>query len=120
MKLLSSEVVTEAYKVTKTLTGIECDICGRVIPATWHNNESKYYIVTTGHHDWGYESVESISVEDLCPDCVSARFSDFLANGSSTAYFKVETHRLYPNTKTTYMDRLPKEGEIEKEEHEQY
>lgn len=117
MKLLSSEVVSEAYKVTKTVTGVECDICGKVIPAAWHDN-AKYYVVTTGHHDWGSESIESRETEDLCPDCIKVRFSDFLENGSSTAYFEVETERLYPDTRVTYMDYRPRNGEVEKEDHD--
>lgn len=120
MKLLSSEVVSEAYKVTKTVTGVECDICGKVIPANYHDRNSKYYVVTTGHHDWGSESIESRETKDVCSDCIRARFSDFLENGSSTAYFELQTERLYPDTRVTYMDSRPKKGEMDKETYDYF
>lgn len=74
MSKVYSDVVKEvvSYKV-KECTGIECDICGKVIdgePRGYKDDDRVYYEVTTSHHDWGNESIESIVHRDICPDCL--------------------------------------------------
>lgn len=74
MSKVYSDVVKEvvSYKV-KECTGIECDICGKVIdgePRGYKDDDRVYYEVTTSHHDWGNDSIESIVHRDICPDCL--------------------------------------------------
>lgn len=58
------ETMYKKVTVTRTVcTKIKCDICDKVIP--WHE---KFYHVTTGHTDWGNDSVDSIEDFDLCSD----------------------------------------------------
>lgn len=118
MRILSSEVVTTAYKVTKTVTGIECDICKRIIPTKplRPNTYEKYYFVTTGHRDWGNDSCDSVEMYDICPNCIVKFTSDYLAKSRSyTAHIEIETEAAYPEKENVITDNPPKEGETEKE-----
>lgn len=117
MRILSSEVVTTAYKVTKTVTGIECDICKRFIKAKKYPDDTeKYYIVTTGHRDWGNDSCDSINMKDVCQDCIVNFTSDYLSKThSDTAYIEIETELAEVEKETIITDKPPKEGETEKE-----
>lgn len=72
------------------LAGIKCDVCGQIIrpPVKYSdllNNENKYFSVTTGHHDWGIESIESIKDYDICPNCIIGFVKDYLGS--------IEAHR---------------------------
>ena len=69
MSEILSEVVETTVQETRMVTGIECDICNKVIPVS-KGIESKYFEVTTGHHEWGNDSCESIEHHDICPDCM--------------------------------------------------
>lgn len=51
-----------------------CDICGATIP-----DRSTYFMVTTGHHDWGNDSHESIEQFDCCStDCLNRKFLEYV------------------------------------------
>lgn len=84
-------VISKEYRVT----GVKCDICGRIIPAVtfYRTDASKYFRVTTGHNDWGNDSCDSVKHRDICPECVGKFVSDYLGdkNGYDTAYIEVET-----------------------------
>ena len=120
MKVFSASETKVAYKVTRTMTGVECDVCHKVIPAEgkYRNDDGKYYEVTTGHHDWGHDSCESRKTIDICPACLSKYIADYFTDASSTAYLEVETECAYPEETSQVVDRLPKEGEVTKEGHD--
>lgn len=84
------------------LDGIRCDICGKIIPAPKSyieqlDDKYKYYIITTGHHDWGNDSHESIKCRDVCPDCVMKFVQEYLQNKNAyrSAYIEVETEHIH-------------------------
>ena len=79
------------------VTGVKCDICGKIIPATslYIQKESKYFRVITGHHDWGNDSHESIEHKDICPECIDAFVSKYLKDAYRSEYIEVETEYVY-------------------------
>lgn len=114
-------VASPAFKVTRTATGIECDICKRVIPTDHKIRETdrKYYTVTTGHHDWGYDSIDSVETQDICPSCIHNYISEYLKEvyHSRTAYIEIESEFAWAEKETKIEDRCPKDGEIVKRDH---
>ena len=92
------------YRTVCELAGVKCDICGRVIKApseqdqyNWLDDKYKFYVVTTGHNDWGNDSFESVRRYDICPECITKFVSDYLADkkGYRSAYIDIETKHLY-------------------------
>lgn len=68
-------VIETPVPISKTCL---CDICKAVIYEKKYDTESsagdpiQYYRVTTGHHDWGNDSVDSIDTYDICsPECMA-------------------------------------------------
>ena len=120
MKVYSASEIKTAYKVTRTMTGVECDICEKIVPVKHDrpNEYNRYFEVTTGHHDWGSESIESRETIDVCPDCIDKFISDYLHNCSNTGYLEVETHVAWAHEKSEVLDRPPEEGEVIKVDHD--
>lgn len=115
-KHYSAEVTSTAYKITKTLTAVQCDICKKTINAKsggWGNDPDRYYEVTTGHRDWGNDSCDSIETRDICPDCIVKFVEEYLDECSNrdTAYLNIESECVYTDKDTRYVDTPPKEGE---------
>lgn len=99
-KVYSDEVKEVVYKKKRMITGVGCDICGKLIPPyeKWtHNEDSLYFDVMTGHHDWGNDSCESIEHRDICPDCIDKFVSDYLRDCSDTGYLEIEKEFVSPN-----------------------
>lgn len=78
--------VTEKVLVGKTLY---CDICKKEI-----KKGREYWEVTTGHHDWGNDSFESIEDFDVCSDvCLMMKFGEYIdrsKDGYNTEYIEVK------------------------------
>lgn len=92
-QVLGEEVKKVIYRKAKELVGIKCDICGKVIPVDergFKNDECRYFVVTTGHNDWGNDSCESIKHYDICPECVGGFVAKYLANAEGSEYIEVE------------------------------
>lgn len=119
MRIYSASVTSTAYKVTRTMTGVECDICNKIIPVL-KRGENRYFEVTTGHRDWGNDSCESVETIDICPECVSKYVSDYLRDCSNTGYLRIETEAVWASKKSEVVDKPPAEGEITKEDHDWY
>ncbi len=60
----------------------------------YKNERVKYYHVRTGHHDWGNDSIESLTYLDFCSlECVHKQLDKFYKEDepdSYTAYFEIE------------------------------
>lgn len=117
MKHLSSSVTSPAYKVTQTVIDVECDVCHKIIPATkrsWTDKSGRYFTVTTGHHDWGNDSIDSIETIDICPECLPKYVTDYFEEmeDSNTAYLNIETDVAYPEETSCFLKEPPKEGEV--------
>lgn len=94
----------ETKKVEKTVVVDEticevlvCDVCGKefalVCPKGETHKRFDYFSLTTGHYDWGNDSVDSISHYDLCSEeCVKKKLNEYFAdcNHYGTAYFNLE------------------------------
>lgn len=84
---VKTHTVTERVCVKETT---HCDVCDREI-----NIHKGYWTLTTGHHDWGNDSCESIEHFDICSDaCLRKKFDEYVSdsdlNNHNTMYFEVE------------------------------
>lgn len=85
--------ITETKTVTKKIVvdhKLYCDVCKKEIP-----DNSWYYTLITGHHEWGSDSIESVDNIDLCSEsCVQNRldfyFKELIGKGYNTAYFDLD------------------------------
>ena len=93
-----------------------CDVCGEEIKVheagpIWNRCDSrgrpyctaKYLSVTTGHHDWGNDSIDSVETHDICStECLSKFMQEFYSkfnkSNSGTDYIHIdsETDYVYP------------------------
>lgn len=79
--------VTEKVCVRETTY---CDICKKEIDT----NKGSWEL-TTGHHDWGRDSVDSVEHFDVCSEaCLTIKFAEYVnesgKNDWNTMYFEVE------------------------------
>ena len=81
------------------IVGKKCDICGKEIPPTafphrYGEQVYDYYEVTTHHHDWGNDSVDSYEHFDACsPDCAYKLWEKYIrdsAGARNTMCIEVE------------------------------
>lgn len=101
--ILSEEVEEVVYRKQSRLTAVMCDKCDKKILAlNGDHDDNRYFRVTTGHHDWGNDSCESIEHFDICPTCIDTFVTEYLANASGTDYIDIETEYVYP--KLEYCD----------------
>lgn len=75
-------------KIVKTdiPTCIKCDICKKEITG-------KFWNLTTHHHDWGNDSIDSYEHFDLCSrECINKALDDYINNckTSDTQCFELE------------------------------
>lgn len=107
-EILSEDVIETVFKKKRKLIGIKCDRCERVIPVMVYGgvkDDSQYYSVTTGHHNWGSESDESIEQFDICPGCIVGFVSNYLSDKKySTAYIDIERNHAYPQDRWEQCD----------------
>ena len=59
-----------------------------------------YYVVTTGHNDWGNDSCESVDRKVVCPKCLTEEYSEYVnninnANIWNTMYMNIEHEANY-------------------------
>ena len=121
--LMSNSVMSTAYKITKTVTGVECDICKDVIPVkslSHSNSEHRYFEVPTGHYDWGNDSCDSVETRDICPKCISKFIEEYLRDCSDTAHLQLHTYIVEDDEYSEVVDVPPKEGEVTRKEHDYY
>lgn len=83
---VKTHTVTERICVKET---IHCDICKSII-----DDNGAYWRLTTGHHDWGNDSVDSIEYFDICSEaCLRKKFDEYTRESGeddwNTMYFKV-------------------------------
>lgn len=66
----------------KDVAYLYCDKCGKLIykktlSTNNYNNPVQWFKVTTGHHDWGNDSVDSIETKELCCECIKSEFEQY-------------------------------------------
>lgn len=80
-----------------------CDVCKKIV---WkknllldakrnYSNNVGYYDITTGHHDWGNDSVESIEHHQVCCGCLDSFVADYFKEASGTEYMDIQRNWLY-------------------------
>ena len=83
MKIYEKKEVTITQE---TLIKIVCDICGREI-----DDDDYCFEVTTGHHDWGNDSCDSVEEKQICSDeCLQREFIHYLCDPNDTKYLRIE------------------------------
>ena len=90
MSEVLSEVVEEIVQRKRMITGVKCDICGKIVPIK-KGNDSRYFRVT-GHNDWGNDSCESVEGKDICPECIADFTSKYLQNVQGSDYINIDTN----------------------------
>jgi len=89
-------------EVEETISSVGiCDICGKEFNYELGNYGKKiacYYRITTGHYDWGNDSVDSVTSKDACcEECVSRFTQEWLKDEdvihSNTAYIEINKDR---------------------------
>lgn len=81
--------ITEVREVVKTNETVvvaevrKCDVCGKIIFDSREQlsffERRPYWDITTGHHDWGNDSVDSIKNKDVCSKkCLQKVFDEYL------------------------------------------
>jgi len=74
----------EIQVIKEVLVKTICDICGKEVPLN-------HYEVTTGHHDWGNDSIESIENFDICSDeCLKEQFNIYLKSRYRRKFIEIE------------------------------
>lgn len=71
---------------SEKLVGIMCDICGKEITG-------KFWQLTTHHHDWGNDSIDSYEYFDLCSrECINKALDKYInaCKMSNTQCFELE------------------------------
>lgn len=98
---------------TEYINTCKCDRCGKVIYKHYGdkfvelaknvgingiNRRVSFYQVTTGHNDWGNDSVDSITHMDICPSCLVNEYSDYVdrsSKGINSEYINIEHLNTY-------------------------
>ena len=95
---------------------IRCDSCNKKI-------KGKYFEITTGHNDWGNDSIDSIEHKDICDDCVNKYCDNYLKENqrSNTAYIDVEPEIFVANQKyygdyDEFKDKLVEDDDLKAKE----
>lgn len=87
-KVITTKTKTVKYKIIKA---IKCDVCHKEI-------SEKYWQLTTHHHDWGNDSIESYKYFDLCSrECINKKLDKYIKDckNSCTEEFELEQMCFY-------------------------
>ena len=91
MSEILSEATETVIKIKRNVTGIKCDVCGKIIPVD-KPSKSMYFEVSSGHNDWGNDSCESRETQDICPNCITKFTTEYLRDADGTSrYIEIET-----------------------------
>lgn len=97
--------VREVTETKETVIGevMKCDVCGKIIYDSrkddgilMHNNQH-WWSLTTGHNDWGNDSIDSVEQYDICsPECLKVKFDEYCKDSNreiNSMYFEVSHDR---------------------------
>jgi len=86
MRVVETKEITKVVQEEVTVKRI-CDNCGKEITIsrkTGLGNQYNYFLITTHHHDWGNDSIESYEYYDACcPTCALEMAEKYLVNAYS-------------------------------------
>lgn len=96
MRVVETKEITKVVKEEVTAKRI-CDNCGKEIAIsrkTGYGDEYNYFCITTHHHDWGNDSIDSYeSYDACCPKCALEMAEKYLTNaysGNNTKEIEIE------------------------------
>ena len=100
MGIRNIEEERSVVQKTKIYEVATCDVCKRQIyksdSRSYQNNKYRigFWKLTTGHHDWGNDSCDSIETFMLCSkECAAAMFTVYINDSdgdANTMYFEIE------------------------------
>lgn len=88
------QVVEEDVVVAK-----KCDVCQKEIeptplPPVGYKENIPFFEITTGHHDWGNDSIDSVEIKHACsPECLMefvGKYINVNFKGIHTDYINIE------------------------------
>ena len=103
---MRKDITKPETKTVETCIGREviCDICGERLGRNLFDKRRgkayDYFRVTTGHHDWGNDSIDSIEHRDVCTKCLYTMFNEYLIHTkgeNNSNYIDIE-HEFDVNT----------------------
>ena len=96
---MTNEIKESRVKKINVVVGSEChcDVCGSLI---FKKSETQvlscidgFWTLTTGHHDWGNDSCDSVMCFDLCSkECIQNKFDEYMDKCLGTYYFELRHH----------------------------
>lgn len=101
-QILSKDTKEVICRKVRKLEGIKCDICHNELRVPYSKDGQctrpypQYFKVTTGHNDWGNDSIDSIQVRDMCPECALSFVKSYLEFANGTDYIEIETKHCCP------------------------
>lgn len=104
MKYLGKEVEVK-IATPRIVEYIKCDCCGKkIVPYQGYGKEteSEYVQMTTGHHDWGNDSCDSIETHHYCKKCAAQKASEYILDLCGSEYLELERQILSKNEKQVY------------------
>lgn len=109
MRVVETREITKVMMEEVTVERI-CDNCGKEITVshiTGLGNQYNYFRITTHHHDWGNDSIDSYeSYDACCPECALEMTKKYVTNayeGCNTKTIEIEHVRgLGGGTDRTY------------------
>jgi len=66
----------KTVEMVEEVVGKKCDYCGRTVDG--HN----YFSVTTSHHDWGNDNIDSYEYMDACCPACALEFTEEYVKGA--------------------------------------
>lgn len=85
-KVTTTKTKTVKYKIIKA---IKCDVCRKEI-------SGKYWKLTTHHHDWGNDSIESYKYFDLCSkECINKKLDKYIKDCRNSCTEEFELEQMY-------------------------
>jgi hypothetical protein len=83
--------IKEVVKKQEVLKKITCDNCDKDITET---EMDYFYEVSTSHHKWGNDSIESFKEYDFCSyNCMLEHLFDYFKNAQETYKYEIEIVR---------------------------
>ena len=99
---ITEKVLVESERVI----GRKCDVCGKVIfPVEQKKScfsfcgaSTEFYLITTGHNDWGNDSCDSIEYKDACSKECAQKIIDeyfkYVWDGIDSSYIEIEHEQM--------------------------
>ena len=92
-QILSKDTKEVICRKVRKLEGIKCDICHNELRVPYSKDGQctrpypQYFKVTTGHNDWGNDSIESYEYFDVCSsECLRKKFEEYVEDSGDDRY----------------------------------